>query len=430
MRIVIIGNGVAGITCALAARRRSADAHITVIGDETPYFFSRTALMYAFTNAMTRRDLEPYERGEYKQQRIELVHGRAIRVDTSARVVTTADGRELPWDRLVLATGARPRRADWAGLEACREGVLPFVSMRDLDRWEALVPTTRDAVVVGGGLIGIELVECLVHHGIRTTFLLRDPWYWPVALGREEAALITRTLGAHGVDVICDDRVARVDADTNGRITAVHTSAGRSLAAQALGVCIGVEPALDRLPQFDTPPQTSRGIVTNAAFETSLKHVYAIGDCAEVCDATGATRVETLWYSAKRHGELLGQSGLFGDTVSYVPPIFFNSSKFLNIEYTTVGMTQDAPAGTPSIRLHDDARGISVRIVHNGERVLGLNGLGSRWDHSVWMKWVHEQRPPAWVERHLAESQYDHEFGRLRLHRLQRDELPIVRGAP
>lgn len=428
MRIVIIGNGVAGITCARHARRRAADAHITVIGDETPYFFSRTALMYAFTNAMGRRDLEPYERSEYRRQRLDLVHSRAVRVDTAARVVHTADGHAFPWDRLVLAVGAQPRRGTWPGLDSCPEGVLHFVSMGDLDRWEALAPTTRNAVVVGGGLIGIELVECLVHHRIRTAFLLRDPWYWPVALGREESAIVTRALTAHGVEVLTNENIARVEPDSNGRVATIHTTSGRALPAQVLGVCIGVEPALSRLPEFDVAPQTDRGVLVDSRFRTSLEHVYAIGDCAELRDDAGTTRVETLWYTAKRHGELLGQHGLFGDSVHHVPPVFFNSSKFLNIEYTTVGVTQDAPAGTPSIRLHDDARGVSVRIVHDGRRVLGLNGLGSRWDHSVWTQWVHEERAPDWVERHLAASQYDHEFGRLRLDRLQRDELPIVRG--
>lgn len=429
MHIVIVGNGVAGISCALAARKRDASARITVIGDETPYFFSRTALMYAFMNRQTRRELEPFERHVFTKERIELLFDAVVDLDADEKNVTTRGGRKLPYDRLVLAIGAVARQASWPGLAQATEGVVNFVGMYDLDRCEALVPSTREAVVVGGGLIGIELVESLVFHGIYTTFLVREPAYWPVALGPEESARVVAGMQKHGVHVRLSDEVASVVTAPSGRVARVDTVGGEQLNAQMLGICVGVTPAIERMKSWRTRPETRRGIVVNEQFATSLPDVYAIGDCAEISPPGESPFVELIWYSAKRHGVLLGGHHLFGDTTPYRRPVFFNSSKFFDIEYTTVGAVMECPDGTPTIYLSDERRNASVRIVHDGARVLGFNMLGARWDHEVLVRWVEEKRAPAWVEAHLTEAQFDVEFGRLRLERMLRRELPLKRGA-
>ena len=109
----------------------------------------------------TRRDLEPYERGVFEAQRIELVRGWVKDIDAQARTLRLDSGRTLGWDRLLIATGSRPRRPQWEGLESVRTGQVHFVSMQDLEACEGAVRRGAKAVVVGGGLIGIELTECL-----------------------------------------------------------------------------------------------------------------------------------------------------------------------------------------------------------------------------------------------------------------------------
>ncbi len=428
MRIVVVGNGVAGITCALTARERDPDAEIAVIGGETEYFFSRTALMYAYMDRLDRRDLEPYERGVYARQRIELVHDWVVDHDAAGRRVRTERGGWRPYDLLVFAVGARPNRVPWDGLDAVRDGLVHFVSMQDLDACERLTPSTRRAVVVGGGLIGIELVECLRHHGVEVTFLVREPHYWPVALGQQEAEFVAEHMRGHGVDVRLSEELARIEVDGAGRVSAIHTSAGDELPCQLLGVAVGVHPAIERLEAFRDPPPLDHGIVVDETLQTSLPGVYACGDCAEIrlpgWRDGDRPLIELIWYSARRQGRLVGHN-LFGDGRAYRPPTFFNSSKFFEIEYTTVGQVMDAPADSPTLYLRAPGRPISVRVVHDGERVLGFNMLGARWDHERLGRWVEERRSPGYVMRHLGEAQFDEEFGRLELASLQRHEIPL-----
>lgn len=420
--IVIVGNGVAGVTAALTARERG-DARVTLVSGESPYFFSRTALMYALMDRMTRRDLEPYERKTWPARGIARVEAWVKDLDADARTVTLSNGSVLAWDKLLLATGSAPRPLALDGLDGA-EGVVRFVSMRDLDDCERWIPTTREAVVIGGGLIGVELVECLVHHGVKTTFLVREPWYWPAALSREEGEMVEGHMRARGVDVRVGAEAASVARAPDGRVRAVTLRDGSSLAAQMVGVCVGVDPAVSWLRGVKTPPRIARGVVVDAELRTSLAGVWSAGDCAEVPWADGGTRVEPIWYAAKRQGALAG-ANMTGRPSRYAPPIFFNSAKLFEVEYTTVG---ELPEGASSVYRRHPTREISQRVAHRDGRVLGFSMLGSRWDHAVLSRWISEERPLRQVLDRLAEAQFDVEFGRAPLGEFVESELR-ARGA-
>jgi len=302
MRYAIVGNGVAGVTAALTLRERDPRASITLIGGESDYFFSRTALMYAFMDRMSRRDLEPYERKVYEAQRIERLRGWVISLDAVKRELQLDTGESVAWDRLLIATGSRPRRPDWRGLEGVRSGLVNFVSMQDLDTCEAAARRGEKAVVVGGGLIGIELVECLRWAGMEVTFLIREPWYFPVALSDPESQMVIAHLRGHGVNVVTGEALTSVETDARGAVIAVTTQSQQRYECRLLGVCIGVQPAVQWLREIATPLRLNRGVIVDAGFRTSLENVYAAGDCAEIELPGEKAFVEQLWYSAKRQG--------------------------------------------------------------------------------------------------------------------------------
>ncbi|MEW5979277.1 MAG: FAD/NAD(P)-binding oxidoreductase [Acidobacteriota bacterium] len=410
MRFVIVGNGVAGITAAFKIRERDREAAITVISGESEYFFSRTALMYSFMDRLSLRDLEPYERRVYDQQRIARVGEWVVDLDAGAHVLTLRSGHKVPYDRLLLATGSSPNRVPWSGLEAAREGVVHFVSLQDLERCERLVPSTERAIVVGGGLIGVELVECLRFHGREVTFLILEPYYWPVALGGLEAGMISDHIRRHGVDLRLEEEVGEVLSDSSGRVTGVRTVKGNEYVGQLLGICIGVHPTIEWLRSVKTPPRIGRGIQVTPDFRTSLPDVWAAGDCAEIQPNGDHTFVEQIWYSAKRQGELAARA-MLGDSVDYRPPIFFNSSKFFEIEYTTVGIVTRAPTGAVDFYSRLPGREVSIRVVEHEGAVIGFNMLGSRWNHNVLEAWIAERRNLDYVMKRLPEAQFDVEFG-------------------
>ena len=411
MDYAIVGNGVAGITAALELRKRDPRAGITVISGETDYFFSRTALMYSFMGRLTRRDLEPYERGVYDAQRIQRVRGWVTDTDAQARTLKLDNGQSIAWDRLLLTTGSRPRRPQWRGLDRVRSGLVNFVSMQDLEACEAVARRGHKAVVVGGGLIGIELAECLRWAGMDVTFLIREPWYWPVALNRAESDMAIEHMRRRGVNVVTGETVTAIETDEQGAVTAISTERGTRHECSALGVSIGVEPAIDWLRNVSTPPRLGRGIVVDAGFRTSLPNVFSAGDCAELELPGHPPLVEQIWYSAKRHGALAARS-MLGEPIQYAPPIFFNSSKFFEIEYTTVG--RFAP-GAHEFYFRYPGKDVSLRIAEQDGAVRAFNLLGSRWDHNQCEQWIEQRRSLQDVMDRLHQAQFDVEFGRLDL---------------
>ncbi|HTM49963.1 MAG TPA: NAD(P)/FAD-dependent oxidoreductase [Bryobacteraceae bacterium] len=411
MRYLIIGNGVAGATAAMALRKRDEQAAITMISGESDYFFSRTALMYAYMDRLSRRDLEPFERSVWKKQNIRRLRAWVKDLDAGRGEVTLETGESIGYDRLLLATGSRPNRPAWEGLDQARDGFVHFVSMQDLDRCERLTAPGGKAIVVGGGLIGVELVECLAHHGMDVTFLILEPWYWPVAMAAGEGEMISEHLRRHGVRVIHNEEMERVETDSAGRVKGILTRSGKAMQCGVLGVCIGVHPAVEWLAEVTTPPRIGRGIQVAPDFSTSLPNVWAAGDCAEILLPGARPLVEQIWYSAKRQGELAARA-MAGDRIAYDPPIFYNSSRFFEIEFTTVGTVNNAPEGARHFYCRLPGKDVSVRIVEWRSAVAGFNMLGSRWNHTFFERWISERRGLDYVMARLPEAQFDVEFGR------------------
>lgn len=418
-KFLIVGNGVAGVTAAMTLRAREPLAEITMISGESRYFFSRTAMMYALMGHMDLPQLEPYERSVWTRQNIHLVHDWVCDIDVSRGLVTTRSSRTFAFDRLLLATGSSPRKPDWPGLSEVKSGLVNFVTQQDLNQCEQLLPKTRAATVVGGGLIGVELVECLAHHKIPVRFLVREPHFYQTALNKAEAAIVESHLRHRGVDLQTNETVAKVAVSATGQVSEIETLSGKRFACDFLGVTIGVEPAINWLRNVATPPELGRGIKVDASFQTSLNSIYAAGDCAELSASGAPAFVEQLWYSAKRQGEIAAHS-MLGDKSNYNRPIFYNSSKFFEIEFTCAGLSHPGPQGREYFSAVP-GRPASVRLIEQDGLFAGISLLGSRWRHELFERWIAERRSVSLVVEHLEQAQFDVEFGRVPMAAVRRD---------
>ena len=154
--IVIIGNGVSGITAARYIRKQS-DEPITIISEESTYFFSRTALMYVYMGHMKFEHTQPYEPHFWERNNIDLLHTRVVSVDTKQKSLKLENQEEFKYSKLILATGSKPNKFGWKGENAKR--VSGLYSKQDLESIEMYSNGLKTAAVVGGGLIGVELAE-------------------------------------------------------------------------------------------------------------------------------------------------------------------------------------------------------------------------------------------------------------------------------
>ncbi len=374
--------------------------------------------MYIYMGHMRARDTEPYERNFYARNAIELVRDEVTRIDPERKTITCKTGGSLAYDYLVLALGSVSNKFGWPGQDL--GGVQGMYSLQDLENIEAATAAgiTR-AVVVGGGLIGVELAEMFHSRGVPVTFLVREASYMDHAFPPEESALITREILRHGIDLRTGTNLKAILDGGRGRARAVTTDAGAEIACQFVGLTAGVSPNLGLVKT--TAIETARGIVVNDYLESSAPGIFAAGDCAQFRDQTGFPgRVFPLWYTGKHQGEALGKilaeritgrSGSF-QAGPYTPGIWFNSAKFFNLEWQTYGLVsnQRDPA-TTFYWQHDDR---AIRLVwerRGGDtRITGFNLLGIRYRHAVCEQWLREERPIEYVVDHLPEANFDPEF--------------------
>ncbi|MEL0454904.1 FAD/NAD(P)-binding oxidoreductase [Flavobacteriaceae bacterium SZ-1-7] len=412
--IVIIGNGISGVTAARHIRKLS-DKKITIVSAETEYFFSRTALMYVYMGHMKFEHTQPYENWFWKKNRIDLKKGYVKTVDTKAKTLHFDNNDALKYDKLIIATGSKPNKFGWPGQDL--EGVMGMYHKQDLENLEKYAPNNlacKRAVIVGGGLIGIELAEMLNSRNIPVTFLVRESSFWNGVLPEGESQMINRHIKSHHIDLRLSTNLKEIKADKNGKVKSVIIEeTGEEIMCYVVGLTVGVSPNIDFLK--GTNIEIAKGVKVNRSLETNIKDIYAIGDCAEQLEPIGQRRnIEAVWYTGRMMGETVAQT-ICGNRTPYNPGHWFNSAKFFDIEYQTYGWVFNKP-GENETHFHwkheDDTKCITVAFNKNTNEFLGINTFGIRMRHEVFDRWLTEKRDMDYVMQHLSEANFDPEFYR------------------
>ncbi|MCR9144712.1 MAG: NAD(P)/FAD-dependent oxidoreductase [bacterium] len=426
--IVIIGNGITGVTAARAVRKLNSRARIQIISKETDYFFSRTALMYIYMGHMRFEDTMPYEKSFWPKNRIELIRDTVTSVDSGAKILQLEEGGALKYDVLLIATGAQSNKFGWPGQDLPRvQGLYSYQDLEELEKNTA--GDCKRGVIIGGGLIGIEFAEMLHTRGIPVSILVREEDYWDNVLPREEAQMVNREIREHHIDLQLQTELKEILAGENGEARAIVTSKGEEIACDVVGLTAGVSPNIGVFK--DTAIESQRGVLVDRYLRTNADDVFAAGDCAQFREGEkdSPPPVEQLWYTGKMHGEIVGAqmakraAEIAGDqelantieTPAYNRGIWFNSAKFFTIEYQTYGFVPNRPDADRTYVWVDEKKKLLLRLVWEtgdaGARVFtGINLFGMRFRHEVCAAWIREKRTVEYVIDHLKDAWFDPEF--------------------
>jgi len=410
--IVIIGNGISGVTTARHIRKLSNNK-ITIISSETEYFFSRTALMYVYMGHMKFEHTQPYENWFWKKNNIELKQAFVEKVNSEEKQLVFSSGETMNYDKLVIATGSKPNKFGWPGQDL--DGVMGMYHKQDLENLEKFAPNKKickRAVIVGGGLIGIEMAEMLRSRDIPVTFLVRESSFWNGVLPAEESEMINKHIKEHHIDLRLNCNLKEILSDENGQAKAIIVAeTGEEIPCDVVGLTAGVSPNISFLK--DSKIELGRGVKVNHFLETNIKDIYAIGDCAEQHEAIDERRpIEAVWYTGRMMGETLAQT-ICGNHTEYKPGHWFNSAKFLDLEYQTYGWVW-AQAKENEARFYwehpDGKKCIHINYDKNTQEFIGINTFGIRMRHEFFDKVLSEKQSIQYVLEHLADANFDPEF--------------------
>lgn len=406
--VIIIGNGIAGITAAREIRKRG-DHAITVISSESDHFFSRTALMYIYMGHMRYEHTKPYEDWFWSQNRIDLLRGRVEKVDSAKKHLHLDDGRQLDYDVLVVASGSRSNMFGWPGQDL--DGVQGLYHLQDLESMERYTKGIGHAVIVGGGLIGVEMAEMLHTRDIPVSFLVRETGWMGHIFPEEESAMIQRQLEHNRIDLRLATELERIEGDAEGRVRAVVTKDGEEIPCQFLGLTVGVSPNIAFLEGSGI--ETHRGVLVDEQLRTNVDDVYAIGDCAEVREPKPGRRpLEPLWYTGRIMGQTVART-ICDEPAAYDPGIWFNSAKFFDLEWQVYGQVPATlPEGVETLYWEDTAadRAIRINFRERDRVVTGFNVMGIRYRHELCHEWLRDERPLDFVLQNLGAANFDPEL--------------------
>jgi NAD(P)H-nitrite reductase large subunit len=406
--IVIIGNGISGITAARHIRKRS-NFKITVISSETDYFYSRTALMYLYMGHMKFGHTKPYEDTFWKKNKIDLLFDHVEKVDTQLKSLQFKSGSTIAFDQLIIASGSTSNKFGWPGQNL--NGAQGLYRFQDLETMEQYTKGVKQAVIVGGGLIGVEMAEMLMSRNIKVTFLVREKEFWNNVLPEQEASMISRHVRSHHVDLKLETELREIKGDENGRVSAVVSNHGETISCQFVGLTVGVSPNINFLS--DSGIEMKKGVLVNEFLETNVAGIYAIGDCVErTYELPGRRNIEQVWYTGRMMGEVVAQT-VCGDKTKYEPGPWFNSAKFFDIEYQTYGNVSNELRADEDDFYWEHADGNkAMHLVwdRNTHAFKGINVFGIRLRHECFDRWLRERSTIQHILLHLSEANFDPEF--------------------
>ena len=329
MKYVIIGNSAAGIACVEGIRSADAEGEITIVSDEPFAAYGRPLISYYLLGATDRQRMLYRPADFYEKNKVRALLGaRAEKLDPAAQKVVLRGGEEIPYDRLLVATGSRPFEPPMEGIDGVKNK-FNFMTLQDALSLEKVLSKRKNVLIIGAGLIGLKCLEGILERVKSVSVADMAGRILPSILDDAGAAVVRRELEGKGAKFYLSDSVAKFEGST------AHLKSGKEISFDILVVAVGVRPNTELVK--DAGGEVSRGVVTDEKQQTSLKNVYAAGDCAESFDITsGARKVLALLPNAYRQGYTAGVN-MAGGEAAFADAMPLNAIGFFGSHVLTAG---------------------------------------------------------------------------------------------
>jgi NAD(P)H-nitrite reductase large subunit len=345
MRYIIIGGSAAGISAVEAIRSVDRTSPIELFSSEGTPFYSRVLLSYYIAGSITKDELHFRPLEFFSENKVTAHLGQRVeKVLPDSKSIRMEDGREYPFDRLLIATGSSPKILDIPG--KAKKGV---VVMRNIDHAQEIVNRIEEiktVCVLGGGLIGLRMGYALSVRGVKVKIIVKSSHVLSQILDRESAEMIQGTMGEHGIDI----RTGRDAVEILGKesVEGVILDNGERINCQLIVIGKGVQPNVDFVSS--TQIKVNEGIVADETMKTNLADIYVAGDVAETYDlSTGKMGVNAIWPCAFEQGRVAGLN-MAGKKAKYGGSFRMNSIDFYGLPVISMGVTRINGSGFQQVQ--------------------------------------------------------------------------------
>ncbi len=341
IKYLIIGNSAGGIGAVEAIREADKTGTITVVSDEPFPVYSRPLISDFLAGKRTIDQLNYRAIDFYEQNDIKTIFGnRVTELNLDDNIVLLESGQKLAWDKLLLATGGTPIVPPMEGREA--GGVFTFTTLADAIAIDDYIRQKPDAnaVVIGGGLIGVSVTESLLKRRVKVTIIEMKERILNVILDNKTSYMEHKAVKDCGADIITGHTVSKINSNTHGEVYGVTLDNGDVISCGMVIIAIGVRPRLELVNNTDI--KVNRGIAVDKHMQTSVPGIYACGDVAEAFDFIyGENRLTPVWPNAYLGGRTAGLN-MAGKATDYPGGTNINSMKYFGIYIVSAG-TISAP---------------------------------------------------------------------------------------
>ena len=382
-QLVVIGNGMAGMRTVEELFKHDAGRryHVTVFGAEPHVNYNRIMLSSVLAGDKSLDEIVINAREWYDANGIRLFTGDAVTaIDREAKMVTAASGISVCYDRLLIATGSRPLAPPIPGLGL--PGVCAFRDIADVDKMLAAARTYRRAVVIGGGLLGLEAAWGLKQRGMSVALVHLMPTLMERQLDAAAGQLLQRDLDRRGIAFFTDGQTEEILGTE--RAEGVQLADGRSIPADLVVLAIGIRPNIDLARAAGL--EVNRGIVVFDDMRTSDPEIFAVGECVEHRGEVFGL-VAPLWDQAKVCAARLAGD----DTVVYASQALSTSLKITGVDVFSAGALMAADESDDEITLRDDSRGLYKKIVLRDSKLVGAVLYGDVGDGQWYLQLMRER---------------------------------------
>lgn len=395
-KLVVVGNGMAGMRAVEELLKIAPDMYdITVFGDEPYPNYNRIMLSPVLANEQTIDDIILNTREWYAENNITLrTSARVNKIDRKARTVTAEDGTTAPYDRLLLATGSKPFILPIPGADL--QGVLGYRDIKDTNDMIEAAKTHKHAVVIGGGLLGLEAANGLKIQGMDVTVVHKNEWLLERQLDKVSGKMLQKSLEARGLTFLLQKDTEQL-IGKDGSVVAVRFKDGQEIPADLVVMAVGIRPNYALAASAGI--HCNRGIVVNDTMQTYDPRIYAVGECVSHRGMTYGL-VAPLFEMAKVCATHLANFGIG----LYKGSVTSTKLKVTGIDLFSAGDFMGSD-DTEEILLHDAVGGVYKKLVIKDDTIIGAVLYGDTTDGAWYFQLLRDRKPIHEIRDHLMFGQ-------------------------